>query len=292
MGSIVLPGAGDVVPIRASGLAEIFDCSERWVAKNYKGARGPTSGRSHLGTSVHYATSWYDNERVLPDGSPDTEMAIDKFAEIMRDDAKVLWSDIPKQQADNIGRQLVTKYCLEVSHHFDWIKVEATCEPIELTMPNGVIFQVTGHVDRVRRQAVEECAKRSHVPECVCPLGVTDFKTSARIVGADGRLAIDKHGCQLAIYELLEIQASTIIGRRMTLPALVLGFSTTGDLAIIPEEIPHPRSMLFGDGGENEGYLIAASKIIANKLYVGNTYSQLCTPRYCPWYNDCFYIKR
>lgn len=280
MGTIVLPGVNDVVQIRASGLAELFDCAARWKGKNFLGHRGPTYGRSHLGTSIHYATAYYDNERIIENGSPDTETAVDKFIEYIRADEKVLWADMPKQVAEKIGIQLVTKYCLEISEQFDWVKVEATCEPIQIAMPNGVIFELTGHVDRVRRKIIDSKPK----------YGVADFKTSSRILKADGSLAVDKHGLQLAVYEFLEIQAEQATGLDMELPALVVGFSTSGNLDILTEEIPNPRTLLFGDG-DNKGYLIAASEKIEHQDYIGNTYSMMCTPRYCASHPHCFYVN-
>jgi hypothetical protein len=265
------------VPIRASGLAELFDCAARFAGKNFLGHRGQTYGRSHLGSALHYATAWFDNERTLPDGAPDTETAVDKFITYLRADDRVMWADIPKQQAEKIGITLVTHYCLEISAQYQWAKVEATCEPIEIAMPNGVIFEITGHVDRV----YEENAR----------YGIADFKTSSRIIAADGSLAVDRHGLQLAIYELLEIQAAKATGLTIDLPALVLGFSTSGRMEILAEKIRNPHALLFGDG-ENKGYLIAASEIIERQMYVGNTYSMLCSERYCASYNHCFYVKQ
>jgi hypothetical protein len=270
------------VPIRASGLAELFDCSARWAGKNFLGHKGPTYGRSHLGTSIHYATAWYDNERTLPDGEPDTETAVDKFLTYLRADEHVMWADIPKQTAEKIGVTLVTHYCLEISAKFEWVKVEATCEPIQVPMPNGVIFEITGHVDRVYREAVAPKLYKH---------GIADFKTSTRIIAADGSLAIDRHGLQLAVYELLEIQAAQATGLEIDLPALVVGFSTSGRMEILTEKVPNPRALLFGDG-ENKGYLIAASEIVERQWYIGNTYSQLCSERYCPSYPHCFYVKQ
>jgi hypothetical protein len=276
VGTIVLPGVNDIVPIRASGLAELFDCSARWAGKNFYGHRGTTYGRSHLGTAIHHATAWYDNERTLADGAPDTETAVDKFITYLRADEHVMWADIPKQQAEKIGITLVTHYCLEISAQFEWVKVEATCEPIEITMPNGVIFEITGHVDRVYTEDAR--------------YGVADFKTSTRIIAADGTLAIDRHGLQLAIYELLEIQAAKATGLKIELPALVVGFSTSGRMEILTEKLNNPRRLLFGDGADNKGYLLAASEIVANQQYIGNTMSMLCSERYCPSYKYCFYV--
>jgi hypothetical protein len=273
----VLPGPGDIVKIRASGLGEIFDCARRWKGRTIDGDKGQTHGRSHLGSSVHYGTAWYDNERTLDGGCPDTETAIDKFLEFFRAEDHVMWSDIPKQKAEQIGIQLTSKYCLEISAQYEWIKVEATCEPIEITMPNGIIFELTGHVDRVYTRDGK--------------YGVADFKSGGRVIAADGSLAVDKHGLQLACYELLEIMAAEATGHKMELPALIVGFSTSGDLDILTEEVPNPRELLFGDG-DYMGYLMGAAAIIEHQLYLGNTKSQLCGPRYCNSFDKCEYIKK
>jgi hypothetical protein len=266
--------------MRASALGELFDDALRWKARTIDQIYGLTYGRSHLGTSIHFGTAWYDAERIDPDGTPDTETAVDKFLECLRADENVHWIDIGKSKAENIGITLVAEYCQEISPQFEWVKVEATCEPIEITMPNNVIFEITGHVDRVYTQRVDG-RKR---------FGVADLKSGYGVIRQDGSIDVAKHGVQLAVYELLEIMAQQSADEPMTLPALVIGLSTSGRPEIKWEQVDNPRSLLFGDG-QHDGYLMAASKIIEHQLYVGNPRSMLCSEKYCPIYNDCFYRR-
>jgi hypothetical protein len=268
--------SGELVSMRASGLAELFDCQARWKAHHIDKIHSPTYGRSHLGTSVHMGTGWFDNETTLDDGNPDVEIAVDKFLETLNDDQNVVWTDIPKNKAKDIGVALVNKYCTEISPQFEWVKVEALCEPIELTMPNGVIFEITGHVDRVYR------ANGGH--------GIVDVKTGYGVIDANDEVAVDKHGVQLSVYELLEMMAEAETGIRIDQPALIIGMSTSGSPRIEVAPVENPRSLLFGDD-EHIGYLEAASKIVEDGAYVGNTRSMLCNPRYCPAFETCFYVR-
>ena len=65
-----------------------------------------------------------------------------------------------------------------------------------------------------------------------------------------------------------------------------MGLSTSrSEIQWAPVE--SPRNLLFGDT-DHMGFLEAASKIIAEQLYIGNPKSQLCSERYCPIY-PCFY---
>lgn len=276
----VLPVPADWIGLRASGLGELFDCAARWKAKAIDKVPGLTYGRSHLGSAIHFGTSAFDAERLLEDGNPDTEIAVDRFLEYLRADDQVHWIDIPKKKAEHIGIPLVTMWCQDVSPQFEWVKVEAVCEPIEIAMPNGVFFRITGHVDRVYRLRVNNTWR----------YGVADLKSGAGVIRIDGSVDVAKHGVQLAVYELLEIMAREATGEDMTLPALVFGLPTTGQPDIKWEAVENPRSLLFGDG-DTEGYLLAASKIIEHGLFVGNTRSMLCSDKYCPVYNDCFYRR-
>lgn len=275
---VINPGPGDTVWMRASGLSDLFDCAHRWWAKFIARMKSPVTGRSHLGSAVHWATAQYDTARMNGDWH-DVEGAIDEFHNYFRADAGVHWTDIRKDEADRIGVALVHKYCTEIAHQFEFVKVEAVCEPIEVSMPNNITFALTGTVDRVYTRRVN--GKDQY--------GIVDLKTSGRIIRSDGSLDVAKHGAQLAVYEILEMMAKDATGLNITLPALVIGASTSGEPRILWEEIQNPRTLLFGDG-DNMGYLIAASYIIEGQAYVGNPRSQLCSPRYCPAY-PCFYVK-
>lgn len=262
--------------MRASGLGELFDDALRWKSRVIDGIHLPTYGRSHLGTSIHYATGWFDNERVQPDGNPDTETAVEKFLEWFRADQGVRWVDIGKAKAEPIGIALVAKYCQDISPQFTFTKVEIPCEPLEIAMPNGIIFQITGTVDRV----YERDGK----------FGIVDLKSGSGVIKADGSIDVGKHGAQLGVYELLEIMARDATGLDITAPAYIIGLSTSAGHEIKFEPIENPRTLLFGDGDEM-GYLMAASKIIEHQLYIGNPRSLLCSEKFCGIHERCFYRR-
>lgn len=264
--------------MRASKLSELFDDALRWKASVIDGIFGKTYGRSHLGSAVHFGTAHYDRERILPDGRPDASDAVKKFKEYFDNDAGVHWIDLKKPDAYKLGVRLVSDYCTEVSHQFEFVAVEAVCEPLLMTMPNGITFELTGTTDRVYRERV---APRLY------KYGIMDVKTGYGIIGADGEVAVDVHGAQLAEYELLETMATRATSFPITLPAIVMGLSTQ-TAKIKWREIENTRKLLFG-GDDHMGYLEAASYIIEQQLYIGNPRSMLCSDRYCPIYNSCFY---
>lgn len=274
MTSAVLPGPGDVVRVRASSLADFFDDPLRWRSAHIDGIYGKTYGRSHLGTAIHYGTGWFDAQRVEGD-SPSVGKAVQKFLEALHDDQYVTWEDIKKSAAEKIGKTLVAKYCDEISPQFEFVTVESRCEPLELDMPNGFIFELTGTIDRVYARDGR--------------YGVADLKSGTGVIGQDGEVKVAPHGPQLAEYELIETQANLLTGQAMTLPALIIALSTSS-LDIKVAEVDNPRSLLFGDH-EHKGYLRIMSEMMEAQHYYGNPRSMLCTPRYCAIYDNCFYRR-
>ena len=47
----------DFISVRASSLAELFDCPARWEAKNLLNMKMPAVGAARLGTAIHASTS-------------------------------------------------------------------------------------------------------------------------------------------------------------------------------------------------------------------------------------------
>src|SRR5690606_33090425 len=58
------------IKIRASSLADLFDCPARWYARNILKLWMPTNFKARLGTAVHAGTAAFDQARL--DGSPIT----------------------------------------------------------------------------------------------------------------------------------------------------------------------------------------------------------------------------
>lgn len=263
--------------IRASSLGRLFDCPARWAAQNITGRRWWTGGPAHLGTSVHYATGRFDQARI--EGTPidvgdAVQFCIDK---IDQPDGDVLWDrDLSRSEAKNIGAIITMKYCERIAPLFTFEAVELTCNPMHIDMHNGVTINLTGTLDRMRVETIDEVTKR----------GIGDVKTG-RGAARDGVPVVDKHVAQLGTYELLGIMAKETTGKDMVLPAQVFALPTNGD-DIAVGEVETPSRVLLGEG-DHGGLLQAAATLAKSGNFYGNPHSTLCSKRYCPNYEFCWW---
>lgn len=263
----------NMVTIRASSLAEIFDCPARWEAKHLLGMKNPSSGAARLGTAIHASTALFDESR-LPGGNPLTasDCAGALVDAIYRPDEDVDWEDAKPQDAERIGLALHSRYCGEIAPHQVYVGVEVSCEKLEIS---DLGIALTGTTDRIRQ-----------LPDG--SLGIADLKTGGRAVGADGRATTAGHGPQLGVYELLAEQA---YGTALTAPAQIIGLNTGKTPAaqrVGTGEVGNTRAALVGDE-ENPGLLEHASRIIHSGSFYGNSKSVLCSERYCPRFSICKY---
>ena len=161
----------DLVSIRASSLAELFDCPARWSAKHLDGKRLPRSAAAQLGTAVHASTAVFDTSR-LDGGSPVTadDAAGALVDAIHHPEEDVDWGDAKPQDAERIGLVLHAKYCSDIAPHQKYLGVEVSCERLEIP---DLGVALTGTTDRVRETADGR-------------VGISDLKTGGRAVGADG----------------------------------------------------------------------------------------------------------
>lgn len=259
-----------IIPIRASSLAELFDCPARWEAKNLLGMRMPSSGAARLGTAVHAGTAAFDQAKL--DGNPITpDDAAGEFVKsLYGTDEEVDWDDASPKDAERIGLALHTRYCAQIAPQQDYVAVELTCDRMEIT---DLGIALTGTTDRVRRTTSGE-------------LGIADLKSGARAVGSDGTVATAGHGPQMGVYEILAQQA---IGKPITAPAQIIGLQT-GKTAtsqrIGTGEISGARDALVGDES-SPGLLQHAARLVHSGSFYGNPKSVLCSGKYCPRHPTC-----
>lgn len=261
-----------LVFIRASSLAELFDCAHRWEGKHLLGMTGPTGGPAQLGTGVHAGTAAFDASR-LPGGTP---VSIDDAAgavvdAIQRPEREVDWGDMKKQDAERIALALHTKYCADIALIQKYLGVEVKCERLDFP---DLGISLTGTNDRVR----------------ITPkgLGIADLKTGKRAVGANGKAETAKHALQLGVYELL---AQHAMGIPIDAPAQVIGLNTGNTPAsqrIGTGEVKNARALLLGKEGE-PGFLEQAADIVRSGVFPANPSSFLCSPKYCPRHSVCRY---
>ncbi len=261
----------DLVPIRASSLAELFDCPARWASKYIEGRRLPRSAAAQLGTAVHASTAVFDASR-LAGGSPVTadDAAGALVDAIHHPEEDVEWEDTKPQEAERIGLALHTRYCAEIAPQQKYLGVEVACERLEIP---DLGIALTGTTDRVRETVDGQ-------------IGIADLKTGGRAVGADGTVTTAGHGPQMGVYELL---AEQVIRRPITAPAQIVGLNTGKTAAaqrVGTGEIEGARAALVGTD-EQPGMLEHASRIIHSGLFFGNSKSVLCSPRFCPAHPTC-----
>ena len=140
----------NIVTIRASSLAELFDCPARWEAKHLLGMRLPSGVPSHLGSSIHAGTAAFDQAEL--DGQPITadEAASAFVATLYDSNAEVDWEDTNPAEAERIGLALHSRYCAEIAPRQHYIGVEVACDRLEIP---ELGLALTGTTDRVRTTA-------------------------------------------------------------------------------------------------------------------------------------------
>lgn len=258
-----------MVRVRASSLAELFDCPARWEGKVLLGMRGVGNGKAQLGTAIHAGSAAFDQSVI--DGYP---ISINDACEplvqaIWQPEFDVDWGDDKQQDAERIGIKLLDQYCRLVAPNQTYAAVEVACENLDIT---DLGLTLTGTADRIRIVDDE--------------YGLSDLKSGGRAVGSDGQAVTSGHGAQLAVYELL---AEHTFGKAMTLPAQIIGLHTAkGSPRVGLGEIPNVRSVLIGTE-DSPGLLQHASKIIKTGSFYGNPKSMLCSGKFCPRYATCKY---
>jgi RecB family exonuclease len=259
-----------LVFIRASSLAELFDCPARWAAKHIDGLRSPRSAAAQLGTAVHAGTAMFDASR-LPGGSPITadDAAGALVDAIHRPEEEVEWEDTAPNDAEKIALALHTRYCADIAPKQTYLGVEVRCEKLELP---DLGIALTGTTDRIRQTPAGA--------------GIADLKTGKAAVGVDGNAVTKGHGVQLGVYELLAENAS---GIQISAPAQIVGMNTAKTAAgqrVGMGEVVNARAALIGTE-EQPGLLEHASRLIQSGAFYGNPKSYLCSEKYCPKHPTC-----
>lgn len=268
----------EIVRIRASSWADLFDCAYRWEAKELLGMRMPTNFPAHLGTSLHKSTAAFDQGRIEKAGVTADDVAgvfVDSLhqglADIDRRD-----NDLTVAEAEQIGLNLHKKYCNEVSPRFNYRAVELTAQPLDIDC-DEVTVRITGTMDRTRIRAAKQSKKKG--------IAINDVKTGKRAANNKGRADTKAHQLQLGVYELLaEYSLSEVING----PATIIGLQTTKKSNIGISEIHNAQRTLVGTP-EQPGLIQMAATMLKTGTFPPNPRSMLCHPRYCPRWQTCIF---
>ena len=263
-----------IIPMRASGLTDLFDCPARWEAKNINKKRMPAGSRTRLGTAVHEAITHWDYTNLLGEIPYVEECRELLHNQIWTPDEDVDWSDMDQNTVENIAESLMNKYITDIAPTQKFIGVEVRCEPLILS---DLGIELTGTIDRIYENENGE-------------LGIGDIKTGKMAVGSDGLVKTVGHSAQTGIYTIL---ASHDLQEPVTAPARIYGLTTRKTdkgQHIGIGEIESPATVLLGTD-EEEGLLHHAAKILKHGLFFGNAKSMLCNDKYCPIFNTCKFRK-
>lgn len=263
-----------VIKVRASSLSELFDCPKRFEARHILKMYQPTNYKAWLGTSIHAGTEAFD--RAVLDGSPiRIDDAVDVFVEKLRDSTveEIDWEDEGPAAVENIGINLVSKYCQFIAPEQNYVAVELSCNSLVIT---DIGLELTGTTDRVRQLQDDR-------------LGIADIKTGKTAVASDDSVKTAGHIAQMGVYTLL---AEHELKRPIEGPAQIIGMQT-GKTKVAQRvgfgDIENPKAILVGDE-MNEGILQHASKILHSGSFYGNPKSQLCSDKFCPAYATCRWV--
>lgn len=263
----------DPVRIRASSLGALMDCPARWLSIHREGRRVPSTSQATLGRAVHAGTAVFDTDRVagqVPSISAAMDAAVDAA---MKPNEDVDWADETPQRAADVAKSLTEKYCRDFAPKIEYAAVEIGVDSLVLT---DLDIELTGTADRVRKTDIG--------------LGISDLKTGKTIVNAQGFVNSKGHGAQLGVYQLL---AEAGLGQQMAAPAQIIGLQTnlTPDKQrIATQEIEGVRDVLVGDA-DQPGLLYVAARLAHGEMTFGNPKSMLCSPKYCPNFQTCFWRK-
>jgi hypothetical protein len=258
------------IRLRASSVADLLDCPLRWEKRNLQGMKLPSTPPALIGTAVHASTAVYDQSELYGDGLTIDDAAGAAVDAISNPREEIDWMGSTLKKAIHTALSVHVDYCTQVAPTANYVAIEASLAPLLIEMPNGVVFEMTGTLDRVR----EKDGMR----------GIADVKTGGRAVNMDGEVVVGKHLPQLGTYELLGEQKFGA----MILPSQIIGLNTVGGGRVGVGEVEGAKTALIGNQDE-PGILNYVAPYFKSGLFPPNPGSWLCSNRYCPFFSKCIY---
>lgn len=263
----------DAFQVRASSWPALFDCAHRWEGSNILGMWLPSSPRALLGTALHAATAAYDSSVMRCEQIRVLDVVPVLVDELTSPTQEVAWGsdDLNRREAEIIGRQLLTRYCLEIAPRYTFIAVELEVTPWRIDCGGGIVIEIRGKLDRSRART-----------DGAGGAGLCDLKSGGNAV-IQGRAKTKGHAAQIGTYELL-FERTT--GQEVTLPADIIGLKTKGSPEVATGQIVGAREQLIGTA-EQPGLMEYAAEMFKSGLFPPNPSSQLCSEKYCARWKVC-----
>ncbi|WP_047236924.1 RecB family exonuclease [Chromobacterium subtsugae] len=263
----------DTYRVRASSWASLFDCAHRWEGTHILGMRMPSSPRAQLGTAIHAATAAFDEAVLAGQAIRPVDVAPVLVDELTSPDREVDWSadELTRRDAERIGLQLVTRYCLEIAPRYHYVAVELEVVPWLIDCGGGIVIEIRGTLDRSRARA-----------DGTGGVGICDLKSGVNAV-SQGRAKTKGHAPQIGTYELLYERTT---GQAVTLSADIIGLKTSGAPEVAVGHIHNAREQLIGSD-DSPGLMDYAADMFRSGLFPPNPTSHRCSAKYCARWRVC-----
>lgn len=266
----------EIIKVRASSWAGLFDCAHRWEGEHLLGIRKPAGMRALLGTAVHAGTATFDKSRM--DGS---NITADEAAGVVIDtlrcpDFEVDRSqdDLSMRESERIALTAHSLYCAEISPQFEFVGVENTLDPLDIDCGHGLTIRLTGTMDRARAAQTE-----------AGPV-IADVKTGTRVI-EQGRASTRGRAAQTGTYQLMYEHTERV----STAGSQILALSTTSTPAAAVSPVFDARRVMVGTEG-HPGLIEHAAAMFKTGLFPPNPSSPLCSPKYCARWETCLFRER
>lgn len=262
-----------VVPIRASSWGALFDCAYKWEGEHLLGMRKPAGLRAQLGTALHASTAAYDVAR-LPGADPITvDDAAGVFVDtLMHPEREVDYEqdDLTPKDAERIGLNLHTQYCLDLAPTFDFLSVEAQLQPLDIDCGDTIV-RLTGTMDRAR--------------VATTPAGpvIPDIKSGSRVI-EHGEVKIKGRSAQLGTYQLMFERETG----ETTAGAQVIGLQTSSKPQSGVSKVFDAKRVMVGTDAQR-GLIEFAAHMFQTGLFPPNPQSLLCSEKFCARWSSCHF---
>lgn len=270
--SAAAAAAQHITSVRASSWGSLFDCAMKWEGEHLLGMRKPSGLRAQLGTAIHASTAKFDAGR-LPGGE---RLNVNECAGVFVDtlhhpehDVDYTQDDLSVPEAEKIGLQLHTLYCLDLSPQFTFTSVEQTLAPLEIDCGGGHLVRLTGSMDRAR---VAQTGEGIVIP---------DLKSGSRVI-AKGEAQIKGRSAQVGTYQLLYEHTENV----QTIGGQVLALQTSGKPAVAASKVFDAKRVMLGTETER-GLIEFGAEMFRSGFFPPNPSSLLCSPKYCARWDTC-----
>jgi len=270
----IVDASRSVTTVRASSWGSLFDCAHRWEGEHLLGIRKPAGLRAQLGTAIHASTAIFDNGRLPGSSSVSADDAAGAFVDTLHHpEREVDYSKdaLTLSDAEKIGLQLHTRYCLDLSPRFTFKSVEQTLTPLEIDCGGGQVVRLTGTMDRARVAATS------------AGIVIPDVKTGSRVI-EHGVAKTKGRSAQIGTYQLMYEHTEDVV----TVGGQVLALQTTSKPQVQASEVFDAKRVMVGTP-DQPGLLEHAAAMFRTGLFPPNPQSMLCSEKYCARWDTCHF---